>query len=248
MIPTLPLRRPAMPETRISTSVRNLDERMNGGIPAGAIVLLCGRAGTMKSSLAFSILHNAATRGGQRGIYITLEQSRESLLEHMARLGKDPKAIEGSGGIVIVDMARLRKETGLEEGTPIDWPQAILTTVTNYKVKFGCNVAVLDSLAALYALSTFPNPRNDVFLFFDKLRAIGVTALVISEMLEPDKLLFGQYGVEDFLADGIFHLEMQRDERNVNLYLSVVKMRSTKHERTYFPLIIERGVFEIVTE
>lgn len=238
-----------MPEDRVSTSVRNLDERMGGGILAGQIVLLCGRAGTMKSSLAFSILHNAAKREGRRGVYLTLEQSRESLVDHMARLGLDPKAIEGTGGIVIVDMARLRKEASLDGASgPIDWPNAILTTITNYKVKFGCSLFALDSLAAVYALTTFANPRNDIFLFFDKLRAIGVTSLVISEMLEPDKLLFGQYGVEDFLADGILHLEMQRDERHVNLYLGVVKMRQTKHDRTYFPLIIERGTFEIVTE
>ena len=239
-----------MPEERISTSVRNLDERMGGGILAGQIVLLCGRAGTMKSSLAFSMLYNAAKRDGRRGVYLTLEQSRESLVDHMARLGMDPKAIEGSGGIVIVDMARLRKESNLDgaAAAPIDWPQAVLTTITNYKVKFGCNLFALDSLAAVYALTSFTNPRNEIFHFFDKLRAIGVTAILVSEMLEPDKLIFGQYGVEDFLADGILHLEMERDERNVNLFLSVVKMRQTKHERTYFPLILERGTFEIVTE
>ena len=237
-----------MPEDRISTSVRNLDERMGGGILAGQVILLCGRAGTMKSSLAFSILHNAAKREGRRGVYLTLEQSRESLVDHTARLGMDPKAIEGTGGIIIVDMARLRKEANAEAGQTLDWPQAILTTITNYKVKFGCGVFVLDSLAALYALTNFQNPRNDVFHFFDRLRAIGVTSLLISEMLEPDKLLFGKYGVEEFLADGIIHLEMQKDERNVNLFLAVIKMRQTKHDRAYFPLIIERGTFEIVTE
>src|SRR3989304_2159010 len=70
-----------MPEDRISTSVRNLDEKMGGGILAGQVVLLCGRAGTMKSSLAFSILHNAAKREGRRGVYLTLEQSREGLVD-----------------------------------------------------------------------------------------------------------------------------------------------------------------------
>ena len=237
-----------MAEERLKTSVKNLDERMGGGIPEGHVVLLCGRAGTMKSSLAFSMLYHAATSGGKRGIYLTLEQSRKSLLDHMTHLGLNPKGIEGTGGIVIVDMARLRKEGGFDDQQQIDWPQAVLTTVTNYKVKFGCNVLVLDSLAALYALSYFKNPRNDVFHFFDKLRTIGVTSIVISEMLEPDKMLFGQYGVEDFLADGIMHLEMSRTDKNVDLFLGVVKMRSTRHDRSYFPLIIERGRFEIVTD
>jgi len=55
------------------------------------------------------------------------------------------------------------------------------------------------------------------------------------------------YGVEDFLADGIFHIDLEREDRNVNLFLSVVKMRGTQHDRSYFPLIVEKGNFEIVT-
>jgi len=210
--------------------------------------LVCGRAGTMKSSLAYSIMHNAAKNDGRRGVYITLEQSRESLVEHMTKLGMDPKGIKGVGGIVVIDLARLRKETEEhEEKTPADWTQSITTIVNNYKLKFGCNLFVLDSLAALYAIHEFKNPRNDIFLFFSKIRNLGLTTLLVSEMMEPDKLYFGQHGVEDFLADGILHIDLERDGRNVNLFLSVVKMRGTPHDRAYYPLIVEKGGFEIVT-
>lgn len=235
-------------EERLKTHVGNLDQRIGGGIPEKHLVLICGRAGTMKSSLAYSIMHNSARKDGRRGIYITLEQTRESLVEHMTNLGMDPKAVKGSGGIVVVDLARLRKETQeKEQQGPIDWAQAILTIVNNYKLKFGCNLFVLDSLAALYAIHEFKNPRNDIFLFFSKLRDLGVTTLLISEMFEPDKLYFGQHGVEDFLADGIFHIDLERDGTNVNLFLSVVKMRKTPHDRAYYPIIVDKGGFEIVT-
>ncbi len=129
----------------------------------------------------------------------------------------------------------------------MDWPNAILTIVNNYKLKFGCNLFVLDSLAALYSIHEFKNPRNDIFLFFDKIRELGITTFLISETMETDKLYFGMYGVEDFLADGIFHIDLERQDRNVNLFLSVVKMRTTQHDRAYFPLIVEKGGFEIVT-
>jgi len=66
-------------------------------------------------------------------------------------------------------------------------------------------------------------------------------------MMEPDKLYFGQYGVEDFLADGIFHIDLERDGKNVNLFFSVVKMRKTAHDRAYYPLIVDKNGFEIVT-
>jgi len=202
----------------------------------------------MKSSLSYSIMHNAAKLDGRRGVYVTLEQSRESLVDHMTNLGMDPKGIKGSGGIVVVDLARLRKETQeKDDKAPMDWAKAIITIVNNYKLKFGCNLFVLDSLAALYSIHDFKNPRNDIFLFFEKIRELGITTLLISETMESDKLYFGQYGVEDFLADGIFHIDLEKDGRNVNLFFSVVKMRATSHDRGYHPLIVEKGGFEIVT-
>lgn len=234
---------------RISTGVGGLDERMEGGIPEKWVTLICGRAGTMKSTLAYSVLFNAAKTTGRRGIYVTLEQNRQSLVDHMVKIGMDPRQIEGQGGIIIVDMARLRKEMDKKEVEgEINWPQSILTTVSNYKMKYGCDIFVLDSLAALYSITEIKNPRSEIFMFFDKLRDLDITTFLVSEMLEPDKLYFGMYGVEDFLADGIFHLEIERDERNVNLYLSVVKMRQTNHDRSYFPLIVEHGGLEIVTD
>jgi len=238
-----------MPVGRIKTYIKGLDSRMEGGIPEKHLVLICGKSGTLKSSIAYNILYNAGKNDGKRGIYITLEQSRKSLVEHMIKIGMDARSIKGPGGIVVIDMARLRKETAVK-GTSEDmnWPQSITTTVNNYKMKFGCDLFVLDSLAALYSITHFPNPRNDIFMFFDKLRDLDITTFLVSEMLEPDKLYYGQYGVEDFLADGILHLEMQRDERNVNLFLSVVKMRMTQHDRGYYPLIVDKGGFEIVTD
>ncbi|MFQ5910843.1 MAG: RAD55 family ATPase [Thermoplasmata archaeon] len=235
--------------TRIRTFVGGLDERMEGGIPEKYLTLICGRAGTLKSSIAFNILYNNAKDSGLRGIYLTLEQNRQSLVESMVKIGMDPRKITGKGGIVVVDMARLRKElSDAGKQAEINWPQSILTTVNNYKLKYGCNLFVLDSLAALYSITDFKTPRSDVFMFFDKIRDLDVTTFLISEMLDPDKQLFGQYGVEDFLADGIFHLDMKRDDKNVNLFLSVVKMRMTKHDRAYYPLIVENEAFEIVTQ
>jgi KaiC/GvpD/RAD55 family RecA-like ATPase len=235
---------------RIKTYIAGLDERMEGGIPEKFVTLICGRAGTLKSSIAYNVLYQNAVHDARRGIYITLEQSRPSLMDHMSKLGMDPRAIEGKGGIAIVDLAKLRKElVEKDEGGKINWPKSLTKTVGNYVTQHGCTLFVLDSLAALYSLTDYENPRSDVFHLFDTIRDLDVTTLLVSEMMEPDKLYYGQYGVEDFLADGILHMEMERDERNVNLFMSVVKMRMTEHDRAYYPLIVEKGgQFEIVTD
>ena len=55
---------------RIKTYIKGLDENLQGGIPEGHIVLVCGSAGTMKSSVSFNILYNEVLNG-KTAIYIT---------------------------------------------------------------------------------------------------------------------------------------------------------------------------------
>lgn len=232
-----------MKDERIPTYIKGLDERMEGGIPKGFVVLVCGHAGTMKSSFTYSVLYNSAKRG-IKGMYITLEQSRESLLEHMQKLGFTGV----SENLIVVDLAKVRKDMGVEQGDKeIDWLGSLINALKAYKNMFGCELMVLDSLAALYSLTDFKNPRSELFAFFEKIRDLGLTALLISEM-PTDKQVFGLYGIEDFLCDGIIHLATEKSGNSVNLFLGVVKMRKTNHDRGYFPLIFDNGMFEIVTD
>lgn len=232
-------------DDRIPTYIKGLDERMEGGIPKKYIVLVCGHAGTMKSSFAYSVLYYSA-RKGMKGMYITLEQSRESLLEHMQKLGFTDYVSEN---LIVVDLAKVRKDIGMQQGEQgkIDWLGSLINALKAYKNMFGCEIMVLDSLAALYSLTDFKNPRSDLFVFFEKIRDLGLTALLISEM-PTDKQVFGLYGIEDFLSDGIIHLATEKSGNSVNLFLGVVKMRKTNHDRGYFPLIFDSGAFEIVTD
>lgn len=230
---------------RVKTFVHGLDDKMDGGVPVKYIVLVCGHAGTMKSSFAYSILFNAA-KAGTKGMYLTLEQGRQSLLEHMTELGMDTDSVED---LVVIDLARVRKDANMdkERAKNIDWLHSILTALKSYKDMFGCEILVLDSLAALYALATFDNPRGELFHFFEKLRDLDLTCFLISEM-PTDREVFGIYGVEDFLADGIIHLNVERSGNTANLYVSVNKMRKTHHERGYFPLMYNKEYgFEIIT-
>src|SRR3989304_3062466 len=83
-----------MAEDRIRTYVRGLDEQLQGGIPAGHVVLLAGKPGTMKSSISFNMLYGNAKNDGRGAVYVTLEQSRESLLANMAGLGMEAAGLE----------------------------------------------------------------------------------------------------------------------------------------------------------
>jgi circadian clock protein KaiC len=231
---------------RLKTYVGGLDERLGGGIPRGHIVLLCGGSGTLKSSFAFNILYNLAKERKIKGSYLSLEQSRASLKRHMKKLGMDPDEVKDA--LAIIDLGALRKEMReFEKTEKVEWLESLERQIRTYKSYLGFEVLVIDSLDALYVLSRLDNPRNEMFHFFEVLRDLELTTIMISEMPQ-DRVQFGKYEVEPFLADGIIHLVMEREGRTVGRYVSVVKMRETKHSTDYFPLLVDQTGFKIVTK
>ena len=229
-----------MAEQRLPTYVRGLDEQLQGGIPPGHVVLLAGKPGTMKSSLAFHMLYGNAKHNGRGGVYVTLEQSRESLLGNMAGLGMDVTGLEKK--LSVLDLALIRKR--LKQLSNKSWIEVFKMYLDNLDKTLDLSVLVIDSLPVLEVMGKFEDPRDELFRLFEWLRDLGVTSLLITEM-EQDSDKFCRYG-EDFLSDGIIHLDLRREDRNVNLYLSVVKMRKTAHARGYYPLIYDEGGFELV--
>jgi KaiC/GvpD/RAD55 family RecA-like ATPase len=240
-----------MPESRrgyskIKTYVQGLDERLEGGIPKGHIVLICGTSGSMKTSFAFNIIYNAVKDLNINGIYISLEQSRQSIVNHMAKLGMDMEDEAAKSNLAIIDLGRLRRQMQIKEFEEnVNLLGSLRNEIEVYKQKYDFDILVLDSLDALYALTNFRNPRNELFHFSETLRELGITTFLISEM-ERESPKFARYGVESFLSDGIIHLDMRRTKDVVNMYIGVVKMRAIKHDRNYYPLLIDGSRFKIV--
>jgi len=228
---------------RFPTFVGGLDELLEGGIPKGSVVLFSGRAGSMKSSLAFSILYNLAKKHKKKCVYLSLEQRSDSLLRHMKKLGMDT---EGLDNLMIVDLGKLRDlaelDLTLEQK---DWMPNLLDGIKAYNENLGCDIVTIDSLDALYALSPMPNPRIKLFHFIEGLRDMNITTFLITEIRE-EHTKFGHYGIESFLADGIIHMDLQREGKNVHLYIGIAKMRETNHSRDYFPLLVDKDGFNIV--
>ena len=52
-------------------------------------------------------------------------------------------------------------------------------------------------------------------------------------MMGEGKNQFGEFGIEDYLSDGVIHLTMERTGDNIERKLAVVKMRHTDHALGY---------------
>src|SRR5688572_14003978 len=65
---------------RVGTGVPGLDDVLTGGLPANRLYLVEGNPGSGKTSLALQFLLEGK-RLGERGLYITLSESRDELLQ-----------------------------------------------------------------------------------------------------------------------------------------------------------------------
>ncbi|MBR9700656.1 AAA family ATPase [Candidatus Woesearchaeota archaeon] len=246
---------------RIKTYVNGLDENLQGGIPEGHITLISGAAGTMKSSLAFNILFHEAING-KNALYISLEQSAESLVTHMINLDydfskvdlvviKDLSELQGriqqmsrdKGSMFIIDVGAIRKEIrDITLDNNKSWLNVIKNVVKKITLEAGAKLIVLDSLSALYVLTRLENPRIELFMIFEFLRDLELTSFVISEMpLDGSK--FSEYEIEDFLSDGIIVIKLTPFRRQVVREISVVKMRATACNNDIFSLEFKNGQF-----
>ena len=188
---------------RVLTYIEGLDDTLGGGLPAGHVVLLSGLPGTMKSTLSYSILHWNARERGAKCLYVSLEQTRKSLEDQMATMGFDVEAVRGD--VHILDVGTIQKEIGKSATKP--WMEFLRRTLTTRKDIDGVDLVVIDSLEALEVLAKFADRRTELFHFFEWLRDLGSTTLVLAEA-STDAPFLGLEAPqprrdEAFLADGI---------------------------------------------
>ena len=230
-----------MTKNRLSTHVKGLDEILQGGIPEGHIVLITGAPGTMKSTLGFSILYHNARKAGTKGLYLTLEQSKGSLIAHVESMGmSDAKAYKS---ISLFDMAALRKNLSFlkAEGS---WNTLLKAYLTNLMEADPYQFLVIDSLNVLETLANFDARRTDLFYLFEWLKDLGATTFLLSETVGRSR--GSGDSDEAFLADGIIHLSLYPvSDLDVQRRIRCVKMRATEHEMGSFALVWNGDSFEI---
>lgn len=225
---------------RLPTFIEGFDEVLDGGIPRGSVVLVCGTPGTMKTSLTFDILYHNVKSNGAKALYVSLEEGHEDLKGAMDDLG-----LSGIEDIemYILDVSKIRLEHK-EEETAKNWLE-ILQTYIDQRVKVNkFDLVAIDSLTALYSLTHMENPRRELFHFFGFLKSLPATTFLVSEIPHgADR--YGMYD-EDFLADGILFLKhFEAGISDVQLRIRCVKMRRAKHDKGYYRLMHTEKGFQV---
>ena len=228
-------------DKRLKTYVEGFDRMLEGGIPANHIVLVAGTPGTMKSSITYSLMYHNVLENGMTAVYVTLEQSRESLLRQMEKMGMRTEDVKER--LHVLDLSIIRKKLR-EVSTGGSWMQVFKSYISNLKDNLKFDIMVIDSLDVLETMADISDRRTDLFYLFEWMRDLEATVFLISEA-SGDRLLDGKFD-EGYLSDGIITLKMAVvREVDTQRRIRCVKMRETNHDPSYYSLLFNNGKFQV---
>jgi len=215
---------------RVPTGIPGLDELLEGGFIPNSAILISGEAGTGKTIFGTQFIWNALCLG-ENGVYITLQQTPEDIVNDVAAFGRDLAFAvrQKQCKIVFVPFQDIKRLT-----------EIIIRSVEEINAKR----LVIDSITMVCeAAKNMFEMRHALNRLINQLKKLGVTTLLLSEIPEGSNTL-SRYGIEEFMADGVIVLNAGVDVvggRPRSLYIK--KMRRTKHDMDVHPIeITEKGI------
>jgi circadian clock protein KaiC len=222
---------------KLRTGISGLDEMLNGGIPKKRHIAVFGGPGTGKTSLAFEYLYHGAKEEGQNGLYLTLEESPEDIIENMKnQFGQ------------FTDVDEMIKKKKLFFETPENFTvESILEALEAKIVQNDVERAVVDSSTMLKAMFEKESDyRRTMLEMFNLLKKLECTVLVLveAETSEKEKITFS---IEHYILDGIFNIyNLDKGDRRIRA-LEIFKMRGTDHSRELVPFKVTPSGIKIYT-
>lgn len=225
---------------RVRTGIPGLDEQIEGGIPRTMVTLVSGSPGAGKTIFGMQFLKYGAEHG-ERGLYISFEENRKDVLMQAERFGWDFEELEKKDLLHIVNLIALH--TNVEK---------VVSEIEELVIRFKPERLVLDSLSTLGVYtelladieaiqimeskvrdvpSAVPHSgeavtRRAIMSIIEKVKGLGVTALLTSELQEGSPWL-SRDTVSEFICDGVIRLS-----KIVSIgkrMMTIEKMRSTSH-------------------
>jgi KaiC/GvpD/RAD55 family RecA-like ATPase len=210
--------------------------------------------------MAMQFLMSGIERFDERGVFVSLEESRYHILSEMSNFGWELEKFEKKNQLALVDASPLRqiskeKEAQAPQETHQDVHirgpefsiQALATVIRSYVRVTRANRIVVDPITSLSL--QFPDShqrRAAVIDLLDSLVSMGTTTIVTTErgVQIGQGLSSREIPPEEYLCHGVIVLHNTHvPGRGIVSALEVEKMRECKHDRQLHPYAItEKGV------
>lgn len=214
-----------MQPEKVRTGIAGLDELLNGGIPKHHSVLLAGPAGSGKTTISMEYLYRGITQFGEKGLYVSFEESKESVLGDLP-FDWDVQGLLDDGSLSIVKYDPYQYE---------DIIDLVRSSVKNVRA----DRVVIDSLTALSLyVENVKDVRKLILDLNEQLRKLECTSLYTGEIKSEHPRQISRFGVEEFIADGVIVLFLDQSGGELSYRVLVRKMRGTDHDRRVHPFKI----------
>ncbi|GAB7008774.1 KaiC domain-containing protein [Halorubrum trueperi] len=220
---------------RTDVGIEGLDEMILGGVPSRSLLSVIGGAGTGKTTFSLQFLNETLESDG-KGVYITLEQTRESIVSTAEERGWPFREYADEGRLAVVAIDPIEMANSLA---------SIRNDLTRLIAEYDADRLVLDSVSLLEMMYDHPaKRRSEVFGFTRSLKEAGVTTLLTSEASEGNPYA-SRHGIVEYLTDAVFVLRYVRDSdfRETRLAVEILKIRDANHSRETKPYeITDSGI------
>lgn len=223
---------------KIPTGIDGFDFLGFGGLPEGRTTLVSGSSGSAKTVFACQFVAEGVRRG-EPGVFVTFEETPESIRRNMLGFGWDIKQWEEDGLWAFVDASPDASQQALEVG---DFDLGALIARVEHAVRrVGAVRLSVDSIGALF--HQFLNEglvRRELFRVVAALKDLGLTSVLTAERVEEFGPI-GRYGVEEFVTDNVIVLRNLLEEEKRRRTVEILKFRGAAHQKGEFPFSIQPG-------
>jgi len=221
---------------RTKTYIKDLDKVLNGGLPKDNLILVAGSAGSGKTTLAMQFLFGGATNDGKTAMLFTLNEQQQKITENFQQYAFFDDKLVKANKVVFVD---IREIVPNNSGKATFYSEQVLNMFYEQLDLYKPERIVIDSITAIcHRLDDESNIRKFLFDLSNMLLIKKCSAMIISEV-DPMSRKYSNFGVEEFICDGIIYLSHVDKNNRLKKSLQVVKMRGTIHSEEQFFLSIE---------
>lgn len=239
-----------MKMARVRTGVRGLDEMLGGGLPLGHCVVVSGGPGSGKTVFGIQFLCEGASKYGETGLYVSLDENPPRLRKNVSGFGWDLEKLEKKGKIVIVDATPIRAIPGEIKIGEISMGKRDFTIYSLWAIlkakaqEIGAKRVVVDPISSL--IFQFPNVSERRKALVDLFRTItdtDATSLVVSELRATS--LGRKVQSEEFLSHGVIVLHTLMAGGRIIKAIQIEKMRGVPHDHQLRPYEITKNGIEV---